>query len=106
VLCLALVLHIVRIFIVGRIFAAAKGGEAGRIYRAALELLSKKGVRRHGAMTPREFSKIAADRYPDIGADIKTLTEIYYRQRFGHETQAEQSVESARLLLGRIKRAL
>jgi transglutaminase-like putative cysteine protease len=106
VLCLVLVLYIVRILVIGRIFAAAKGGEVGRIYRAALDFLSKKGVHRHGGTTPREFSKIAADRYPDIGADIQDLTEIYYRRRFGHEPEAEQSVESARRLLGRIKRAL
>lgn len=103
---LALAWYIVRVLIVGRAFAAAKGGEIGRIYRAAVGYLSKRGVRRTTATTPREFSMIAAVRYPAIGADITALTDIYYRRRFGHEPESVRNVESARQLLGRIKRTV
>jgi protein-glutamine gamma-glutamyltransferase len=106
VLCLFLAGYIVRILVVSRIHATAKGGEVGRIYRSAMRYLSRKGVSRHAATTPREFSKNAAARWPGIGADIETLTDIYYRRRFGHEPVSDRNLESARRLLARIKRAL
>lgn len=104
--CLLLFGYIIRILIRGSIAPAAKGGEIGRIYRRAMSYLSKRGVVRHAATTPREFSKSATARYPEVGADIQELTELYYRRRFGRETDGGRGEESARRLLARIKRVV
>jgi len=106
ILSLLLFGYIVRVFVLARLAPAVKGGEVGRIYRLAVDRLTKKGVRKAESTTPREFSKIAADRYPDIRADITALTELYYRQRFGHGTSGEEGAESARRLLTQIERGV
>ncbi|MBN2224651.1 MAG: DUF3488 domain-containing protein [Deltaproteobacteria bacterium] len=96
--------YIIRSLIQGRISPGMRGGEVGCIYRSAVRYLSKKGVQRRGATTPREFSKNVGAVYPHIGADIEELTELYYRRRFGRTASPNQEVESARRLLARIKR--
>jgi protein-glutamine gamma-glutamyltransferase len=104
--CVLVIAYIVRVLILGRISPDAKGGEVGRIYRRAVRLLSKRGVERRDATTPREFSKSAGAVYPSIGQDIEELTELYYRRRFGRSSSHDEGLESARRLLARIKRAL
>ncbi len=98
--------YIIRVLILSRISPGAKGGEVGRIYRSAVRYLAKKGVGRHAATTPREFSKNAGAVYPHIGKDIEELTELYYSRRFGGSSSPNEGAESARRLLARIKRSL
>jgi hypothetical protein len=101
--------YVIRVLFFGRISDAEKGGEIGRIYRSAVRLLSKRGVRRYDALTAREFSKNAGAAYPHIGRDIEELTELYYRRRFGRGGSSgplSEDVESARRLFLKIKRAL
>jgi transglutaminase-like putative cysteine protease len=88
----------------GLAFTAGRGGEVGRIYRASVRYLSRRGVRKGDATTPREFSRAAAAAHPGIGADMEELTEIYYRLRFGRDEQSDEDVEQARRILARIKR--
>jgi len=105
-MCLLLIGYIMRILLSGRISSGVRGGEVGRIYRSAVRYLSKKGVQKPEAMTPREFAGRARATHPRIGADIEALTEVYYRRRFGRGPDTAEGVGHARRLLERIKRAL
>jgi protein-glutamine gamma-glutamyltransferase len=54
-------------------------------YQEMLSILEKKGFRRQANATPAEFMQFIQERVPqEMQGDLSSLTEMFYRTRFGH----------------------
>ena len=73
-------------------------------YQEMLSLLEKKGFRRQPNDTPAEFIQFIQKRIPqDIQADLNSLTEMFYRTRFGQYQLTEVDQAQIRDSLQRLR---
>ncbi len=73
-------------------------------YQEMLSLLEKKGFRRQANATPAEFIQFIQKRIPqDIQSDLTSLTEMFYRTRFGHYQLTEVDQAQIRDSLQRLR---
>ncbi len=72
---------------------------ASSIYRKALNMLSKKGFKKHDHVTPREFAKAVSLGDGSTSSTFEALTEEYLELRFGKSDSDEKLKNLERLLI-------
>ncbi len=73
-------------------------------YQEVLSILEKKGFRRQANSTPAEFMQFIQKHVPpEMQSDLNSLTEMFYRTRFGHYQLTEVDQAQIRDSLQRLR---
>ncbi|TVQ59986.1 MAG: DUF3488 domain-containing protein [Phycisphaerales bacterium] len=87
---------------------APRSGERRELafYRAALNALARAGVGKPAWRTPMTHADALARRDPALASDLRTLVELYYRERFAGRPLTPDEVERAQRSLGSLRTRL
>ncbi|MBK8652251.1 MAG: DUF4129 domain-containing protein [Elusimicrobia bacterium] len=72
-------------------------------YRQALDALSRRGLARTPAETPREYQRRLSDR-PEIGAPLQSITDLFCETRYGRRPLSADRESQARAALAALRR--
>ncbi|MFH1169609.1 MAG: DUF4129 domain-containing protein [Chloroflexota bacterium] len=99
----------VKRLITGRRLQTANGYEAAvsvrAIYRGLLLWAAKHALPREQAQTPSEYLGSLSRKFPQQGAEMQAITEIYVQARYGHSPTPSEALEAAAKAWQRIKSA-
>ena len=73
------------------------------LYREMLRTGAAVGMPRARHQTPHEYHPVLAGRLPEVGRDIKTLTDAYARARYSPRLPGPTEIATAQGALERIK---
>jgi len=100
--------------LLGAAWKRRRGGARGktvRFYEDMLRMLRRRGWQRPPHTTPREFAQALSRKIgegpegaAEVVAAIETVTELYYRVRFGNRPLAQQEAQDVQAALHLVKR--
>ena len=59
---------------------------------------------KHPAITPGEFARFVERDYPEFGADVHYLTNLYYAVRYGQYRLQQEEIFTVEAMLGAMKK--
>lgn len=75
-----------------------------QMYEQMLQILRAQGFEKPSTFTAHEFCLYITRKYPLAGPIVQTLTELYYRSRFGHEPFSPHDLQHAEDLFAELIR--
>ncbi|MBS3754232.1 MAG: DUF3488 domain-containing transglutaminase family protein [Desulfobacterales bacterium] len=67
----------------------ARKDPVSKYYEKFCRKLARAGPARPAGMGPKDYAAFAADRRPDLREEVKTITDLYIRMRYGGDTNTE-----------------
>ncbi|MCF8028309.1 MAG: DUF3488 and transglutaminase-like domain-containing protein [Desulfobacteraceae bacterium] len=71
-----------------------------KYYEKFCKKLARAGLARPADMGPKDYAAFAADRRPDLREEVKTITDLYIRMRYGGDTH----LETRKQFIARVRR--